>query len=398
MRFAIRVLLLETVAEQMAGAMAAARLNQELRQRVELLGMMNELLRAAVDADDADQALDRIVAYVHERFHLELCAILLFDESGRMALKAEAGKSLLEEEQVPDWPERAGITGRALRTGVAQFVPDVTLDPDYVMGNPAVRAEYVVPIRFRRQLLGMIDMESTSVESFSAKNRSMLDALAAQVAGAIHLTSTNRSLSATNRIVAEKSAALEQANAKLHAANAVLNRLSNLDGLTAIANRRRFVRALRSEWRRARRNCCLLGLLLIDIDDFKAYNDGYGHQAGDDCLKRVAMAMQNALPRDEYLLARYGGEEFAVLLPQADAAQAWECAGLLRDTISMLRIPHRFARAADHLTVSVGVISVQPVAGIKPSHFIGAADRALYRAKNAGRNRIVKAELEMPAE
>jgi diguanylate cyclase (GGDEF)-like protein len=108
--------------------------------------------------------------------------------------------------------------------------------------------------------------------------------------------------------------------------------------------------------------------------------------------------MQKVLTGEEELLARYGGEEFALLLPRTDPARAMTSARRVCDAVASLQIAHAFARAADRLTVSVGAVSVQPAAGIKPSQFVGAADRALYRAKNEGRNRIVKAELEPAAD
>jgi diguanylate cyclase (GGDEF)-like protein len=219
----------------------------------------------------------------------------------------------------------------------------------------------------------------------------MLDALAAQVTGAIHLVSTNQRLSEIVSEVAEKSTALELANAQLREANDTLQRLSNSDGLTGIANRRRFDRGLRSEWRRAYRNHSELSLLLLDIDDFKAYNDGYGHLAGDDGLKRIAAALNAATHSPGALVARYGGEEFAVLLPHTDAVKALRCADQLQDALAALALPHRFARASDHITASIGVATLRPTVRMKPSDFIRCADRALYVAKAEGRNRVVLA-------
>jgi diguanylate cyclase (GGDEF)-like protein len=387
-----RLPLLETVAEQVAGAIAAARLNQDLRRRVDLLGMMSNLLRTAVEAGNLDDALERILVFVRRRFRLELCAVLLVDETRtKLLLKAEAGHSTLNGQAMPVWPVDLGLIGRAFRTGATQFVPDVRADPDYVMGNPAVLSEYVVPIRFQDRLLGLIDMESSSAESFSEENRVMLDALAAQVTGAIHLVSTNQRLSEIVREVADKSAALELANAQLREANDTLQRLSNSDGLTGIANRRRFDRGLRSEWRRAYRDRSELSLLLLDIDDFKAYNDGYGHLAGDDCLKRIAAAFSVATNRPDALVARYGGEEFAVLLPRTNAAKALRSADQLQEALVALALPHRFARVSEMITASIGVATLNPSVRMKPSDFIRCADRALYVAKAEGRNRVVLA-------
>lgn len=383
--------LFEAVAEHVAGAIAAARMHQQLTRRVALLGMMSDLLRSALDAGDLEQALDHIAAFVRDRFALELCVILLADENQqRITMNTLAGHSLMTAHRGQVWPTDVGITGRAFRTGQEQFVPDVGLDPDYVMGNRAVNAEYVLPIRFRDRVLGLIDMEGVSADSFSAENRQMLRALADQVAGAIYLARANERLREINRVVEEKSVALELANVRLRDANAALERLSNLDGLTGVANRRRFDEGLRREWRRARRRGRSLGLLLIDIDDFKAYNDGYGHLAGDDCLKRVAALLRDKLHRAEDLLARYGGEEFAVLLPEADGAAARRCAEYLHTAIATAKFPHQFARVGRCVSVSIGVVSIVPHSGIKPSDFIRMADRELYRAKGEGRNRIAQ--------
>ena len=151
------------------------------------------------------------------------------------------------------------------------------------------------------------------------------------------------------------------------------------------------LKAAIAEWRRAYREHAELSLLLIDIDDFKAYNDGYGHLAGDDCLKRIAGAWNRATSRPGDLFARYGGEEFAVLLPRTNAARALRCAEQLQDALAALALPHRFARASELITASMGVATLTPDVRIRPSDFIRRADRALYVAKAEGRNRVVLA-------
>jgi diguanylate cyclase (GGDEF)-like protein len=385
--------LMETVAEQVAGLIASAHLQRELHERVDLFAMMSELSRAALDSEGLQQTLDRIVQFVRQRFNLDICTILLLNQDGsELILKAHAGDSTFVGSCGKAWPIDLGVTGRAFRTGQAQFVADVDSDPDYVMGSPVVGAEYVLPIRFRDRLLGLMDLQSTSADSFGDDNRVILDALSDQVAGAIHLASTNQRLENTNRIVAEKSVSLEQVNEQLREANARLQRLSHLDGLTGIANRRRFDEQLDSEWRRALRHGHGLTLLMIDIDDFKPYNDGYGHQAGDECLRRVATALAQALHRGEDLIARYGGEEFAVLLPETGPGQALNCAQHLHSTVGALKLIHRYARAGEYLSVSIGVSSLVPNSGLRPSDFVNRADRALYAAKAQGRNRIAVAD------
>ncbi|MGV7209096.1 diguanylate cyclase [Oxalobacteraceae bacterium A2-2] len=160
------------------------------------------------------------------------------------------------------------------------------------------------------------------------------------------------------------------------------------DGLTGIANRRHFDVAMEKEQRRARRNGTALSLLMIDIDHFKAYNDHYGHQKGDQCLMQVTAALSGMLKRPCDLMARYGGEEFAVILPETEAAQAAALADTLRARALELAIPHeRHSGGLRHVTVSIGVATQHPGDEIDVAALIGAADRALYQAKRAGRNR-----------
>jgi len=159
------------------------------------------------------------------------------------------------------------------------------------------------------------------------------------------------------------------------------------DGLTGIANRRHFDVAMEKEHRRAKRGGTPLSLLMIDIDHFKAYNDYYGHQKGDQCLIQVAAALDGMLKRPCDLMARYGGEEFAVILPETDVEQALLMAEAIRARAQELAIPHeRNADPSQLITVSIGVTTQKPDTPVEIDALIGAADRALYQAKRSGRN------------
>jgi diguanylate cyclase (GGDEF)-like protein len=182
---------------------------------------------------------------------------------------------------------------------------------------------------------------------------------------------------------------VQQRTAELDAANRRLEALSMTDALTGVANRRSFDAALAAEWDRAFRSGAPLSLILVDVDHFKAYNDTYGHQGGDDCLRDVAAAMQQVMTRATDLIARYGGEEFAVLLPGSTAAEANVNAERLRRAVEAAALPHRSSSAADIVTISVGAATVTPAAGSAQPNLIRAADEALYRAKREGRNRVV---------
>jgi diguanylate cyclase (GGDEF)-like protein len=170
-----------------------------------------------------------------------------------------------------------------------------------------------------------------------------------------------------------------------------LRRLSTVDGLTGVSNRRAFDIALQREWARGERNGDPLALLICDIDQFKRYNDSLGHVAGDGCLRRVAAELARHARRSSDVVARYGGEEFAMLLPNCDWPDARAIGeGVLRD-VSALGIAHPGSDAAPHVTLSIGA-ALRNASHQTPQDLIRAADEALYRAKNAGRNRLELAE------
>lgn len=171
-------------------------------------------------------------------------------------------------------------------------------------------------------------------------------------------------------------------------AQSALQDLAAKDGLTGIANRRSFDQALATEWQRAMRETHPLTLLMVDVDHFKQYNDTYGHQAGDECLKRIASAMANTPLRAYDLVARYGGEEFAIILPEVTAAGAQAVAERIRAAVEHLGIPDTTSKAGV-VTISIGAATANALIGSSPTQLVAAADAALYQAKHAGRNRVV---------
>ncbi|MGM0563443.1 MAG: GGDEF domain-containing protein [Pseudomonadota bacterium] len=184
---------------------------------------------------------------------------------------------------------------------------------------------------------------------------------------------------------------LELERRQLSAANEQLQMMATTDPLTGLFNRRELERQLQAEWRRASRSACLVSIILIDIDDFKPYNDHFGHQAGDACLETVAALLQEQFQRVSDCAARYGGEEFIVLLPDTDGEAAHQLAEKFRHALAERNIPHPHARAADHVTASIGVATTRASSEGHYEHLIHAADEALYRAKESGRNRVVSA-------
>ena len=168
-----------------------------------------------------------------------------------------------------------------------------------------------------------------------------------------------------------------------------LEEYSYKDGLTGISNRRMFDSVLEVEWASAQRSRRPLSLVLLDIDCFKQFNDHYGHIQGDDCLRRVATALEETAVRPRDCVARYGGEEFVLVLPETDAVSAQKIAERCRQAVRQLRIPHERSGVAPLLTVSLGVGTIVPEAGDSPTAFIEAVDRLLYQAKQQGRDRLL---------
>jgi len=164
-------------------------------------------------------------------------------------------------------------------------------------------------------------------------------------------------------------------------------RLATVDGLTGIANRRRFDTVLQDEWQRAQRGLRPLSLLMIDVDYFKAFNDRYGHAAGDTCLRHIAQTGEAGLQRNGGLFSRYGGEEFGVILPNTDATDALRVAEAFRQAIADQSTPHEDSPHG-RITVSIGIATTRHEASLSPDELQVHADRALYAAKQQGRNRV----------
>ncbi|MBS0193661.1 MAG: diguanylate cyclase [Proteobacteria bacterium] len=324
--------------------------------------------REALQGEGLHEIMQNIVDCLVRKLPVAIASILLLDHAGtHFTHEVYAGDLYLQQPVGLPWPVSIGAAGRCVRTGVAQLIADVDDDPDYVAGNAAVRAEYLVPIRHRERFLGVLNIESTRTDFLTAETCAAFDAIADQVAGAIHLA----------RIAAE-----------LESANRRLQELSMRDGLTGIANRRCFDERLATSWALLARESGVLALALVDADHFKDLNDACGHLYGDECLRELARICTQAAVRESDLAARYGGEELVVLLPGCELEDALRIGEGLRARVEALAMRHPRSAIAGHLTVSVGVSAVRPVAALRPEALIAAADNALYAAKAAGRNRV----------
>jgi diguanylate cyclase (GGDEF)-like protein len=181
---------------------------------------------------------------------------------------------------------------------------------------------------------------------------------------------------------------LAQVSSQLQRVNGSLELLSLEDGLTGVANRRRFDAYLAEQINIARRYGRTLALVLCDVDSFKAYNDHYGHQAGDECLKQVAAALRSCCRRPADMAARYGGEEFALILPETELGAAVQIAEAAKDAVAQLRIAHHKSPTASVVTISGGIAILFQVGEISAQQLIKVADQHLFEAKRLGRNRI----------
>lgn len=184
------------------------------------------------------------------------------------------------------------------------------------------------------------------------------------------------------KIIQEKNNELERLNKKLE-------KLSQTDGLTGIFNRFMFDATIKKEWNRCKRQLKSLSLIMIDIDYFKTYNDNYGHQAGDDCIRKIAEVLSYCARRSSDAVARYGGEEFAVILPYLDKENAYNLAEQMRKNVEKLNIEHAHSSATNCVTISIGVNTVIPSDKSSIEEFIRTTDKALYKAKEKNRNNVV---------
>ncbi|WOD39424.1 diguanylate cyclase domain-containing protein [Nodosilinea sp. E11] len=231
-----------------------------------------------------------------------------------------------------------------------------------------IQAEVVVPLLHEQSLWGLlVAHQCRSTRAWQTSDVRLLQSLATQVGIAIHQARLHR---------------------KLTVANQRLKHMAYLDGLTQVANRRRFEQYLDQEWRRMSREQGPLAVIMADIDCFKHFNDHYGHQAGDNCLRLVARILHRAARRPGDLVARYGGEEFVIVLPNTDAKGAETVAEDVRLLVRNQQIPHEASTVDQVVTLSLGVASILPGPDTSSDNLIKQADTALYKAKHNGRDQV----------
>ena len=358
--------LAETIAGQIAGPVTNTRLYVEEKRSRELAERLHKIAGAMAESLDQQKVLDEILR--------QLAQIIEFDSGTVQLIEGDAMRVLavwnLPQSEVGRMrPLKTHPYNARLARSASPVLLSVTRAHDLwdgVSEQPEVKSVLGVPLIVREQTIGALSIESTRRRAYSESDARAMQAFAQHAAIALD-------------------------HARLYGA---VQEASLHDALTGIANRRKFEEVLDAEWQRATRECGPVAALMIDVDAFKAYNDRYGHQRGDEALRRVADQLRACA--NGHMVARYGGEEFVVMacVTAPDAARLAES---LRASIEALALPHE-GSPAGIVTISVGVASAVPAEEESAAALLSRADSRLYEAKRTGRNRVVAAELSHAAD
>ena len=356
------------------------RLNHELASMLVIAVLEQNTLRtASYDTVNADlEATIKTVGNLTQQQNLSEEILALRDDHRKLHITEEAALKLMRQDQ---WPEAHRILfgdDYVLAKKLYEINSETAIGA--LTGELATTRAYFARLRFMAQgtriaalllLLWVGVVFSRRLRAEASEQARLRDAVAA----------SNREL---EEKVLLRTAELETANQQLQA-------LSATDGLTGLANRRAFDQQWAEEWQRASRQGVPLAVAMLDVDQFKLYNDHYGHQAGDVCLRILAQTMANTVQRSGELVARYGGEEFVIILPGLGGAEALAAMERIRAAVQGLGLPHAKATVAGVVTISIGVASCVPQHGQDAASLVQAADAALYQAKHQGRNKVVLA-------
>ena len=365
------------------------------------------LLDLAEAGSNFQQALNLIARHLATDIG-DLSVVELLDDDGRLRPRAVNQPYLDGMDVLPKMEELAQATpqdsapARVAVSGLPFRLEDPTggkikdeLRPEFhpFLRRYNVHSLLVVPLRSHGKPLGTLTLAKGSASRpYSADDQTMVQNLADRAG----LSLTNAKLFSENL---EQAKQLREANVELEArvaartaeletVNLRLKQMAIEDTLTGLANRRRFNEVMEEELRRARRNGEVFSLLMCDVDFFKRYNDHYGHQGGDDCLRAVGEVMRDVFQRAGEVPARYGGEEFAVILPGIGEPHASNVAAKLLASLAARALPHACSEVSPYVSLSIGLVTAIVDSGRNADWFIGQADAALYQAKKEGRNRV----------
>ncbi|MCU0606119.1 MAG: GAF domain-containing protein [Candidatus Edwardsbacteria bacterium] len=354
------VKLLTTLASQVSVALDNARLYEEAKRQINELSVLHDVSTTVGSTLKVEALLSQVCQILQETFRYPKISILLTDQERRQ-LELVASRGYRVGDQRLGTLLRIGqdgVTGMVAATGEPIIIEDVTTSSQYISIDGNTRSEIAVPLKLGGQMIGVINVESDNLGAFGSLDLRLLTTLAAQVAVAVE-------------------------NARLYEQT---EQLAVTDGLTGIFNHRYFQEFFERELNRAKRYRHSLSLIMLDIDHFKQVNDSHGHPSGDRVLQQVAAVLRTQA-RDVDLVARYGGEEFMVVLPETRKREAMILANRIRVQVRDITFKDEHDRDLDRITVSLGVASFPEDGGTK-SDLIDYVDKALYRAKAAGRDQV----------
>jgi len=349
---------------------------KDLRRKIEQEKLVAKITQKIRQSLKLEVILNTTVIEIRKLFETDRVIVLQFQQDGN--------GTVIVESVAPGWES---ILGKEIK----EFCGDENLQQQYQKENvyltedittrtisgydilaihdSQAKSSLVAPVIQRENIWGLLIVYQCSTpRQWQQSELELLEQLADQL------------------VIAIQQAQLYQ---KLEIVNQELQSLATIDSLTQISNRRFFDDSLFREWKRLEREQAPLSLILADIDYFKSYNDTYGHQAGDECLKKVADVLRYHSQRPADVVARYGGEEFALILPNTDVQGAFNLALSIRSHIRSQAINHLSSQVSPFLTLSLGVATVIPQSNISPESLIAKADAALYRAKQFGRDQVV---------
>jgi two-component system, cell cycle response regulator len=355
--------------------------NQELYEQNAQLQLLLKATEEISSATSIDSALKSVLALICQTIGWNLGEAWIVNSEGTalecsqgwFANEPELSKFHDESYQLTFQPN-VGLPGRIWVSKQPEWLLNMSDEGNifyhsHLASQFGLQAAFGVPILFEEEFLAiLVFLSKKAIKTPEPRVLELVTAIATQIGALIQR---------------------KKSEVALHQANHELERLINLDGLTQVANRRRFDQVLEFEWCRLRREKLPLSLILCDVDYFKLYNDTYGHIAGDICLQKVAQTINNSVKRPADLVARYGGEEFAVLLPNTNLKGALKVAELIRHQIQELYLPHIASNISQYVTLSMGVSSLVPTHEESKEVLIRVADCALYEAKSRGRNCFV---------
>lgn len=343
---------LTLLSNQAAIALDNAMLDDIVKREAKETALLYEVSQSLISTLDFDQLLKNILQHLKDTFDFLNISVLLVDEEQQVLYTHSSISYSAEDNNLRLKIGKDGITGHVAKNKRMYYSPDVQKDNYYVAGNNKTRSEVCFPLLIGERLIGVLDVESARIDGFAPDALRLLSSLSAQIAIAID-------------------------NARLYAET---KKLSLTDPLTSLSNRRSFDIFIEAEIRRAERYRRTFVVMMIDFDNFKNYNDKYGHTAGDSVLQKLSKIMKDII-RDVDFLCRYGGDEFVSILPETDASYALDVAERMRKKIAAQRIQPK-------ITLSIGIASFPHDARDK-SRLIDLADQACYEAKQRGGNRVL---------